>query len=349
MATDTITKRCSLFLAAILCALVVAVGAWAAEEDESVASIEAVSQRRDYFGAEKAALAYQCVCQDAVQGKILWQYAAGARTLARGEEPLELAAGRPGRFELPVEFPPVRDGVIFETKMVVTVVDADNEVLAKIEHPLWLFPEDPYTDRREWLESLDLHLYDPEDSTVKLFEEAKIPYSRITNSNVLADFDEGILIVGSGTSLRKNRGLTDSLMELAQRGVRVICLAPIDGEFAWPTREAFPQLSNVQFASKHVIHDLDKRLNPDFDTLADDAELRNKITLESHRGQLRVNLSEVSKAWPWWQVRFHNEGTCILCCFDLVQHWDDSPTPRFLLARLFENLSPESQSSPTEQ
>ncbi|PQO25276.1 hypothetical protein C5Y96_25570 [Blastopirellula marina] len=349
MVIEQFTKRFFSGLSAILYAVVMVTCVWAAEGDERVASIQPLSQQSDFFGAQQGALAYRCVSAEALQGKVLWQYAAGARTLARGEDTLQLAAGRPGVFELPIEFPPVREGVVLATRMVITIVDGNNEPLATYEQPIWLFPEDPYTDRREWLAGLDIHLYDPEDATAKCFEEAKIPYTRITNSNVLTDFEGGLLIVGSRTSLRKNRGLTDNLMKLAQRGVRVVCIAPVDGEFPWPTREEYPELVAVQFSSKQAIGDLDKRLNPDFDSLADPPQSVNRVTLESHRGQLRVHLAEASDGWPWWEVRFNNDGTCILCCFDLIQHWDSSPTPRFLLARLLEKLTSETDSSPTEQ
>lgn len=349
MATENFSKRFLSVIPMYFCAVVMATYAWAADEEESVVSIQTGSQQSDFFGGQQGTLSYQFISKEPVQGKLLWQYAAGARTLARGEDTLQLAPGRPGVFELPIEFPPVREGVVFATRMVISIVDGNNEPLATYEQPIWLFPEDPYADRRQWVEGLDIHLYDPEDATVECFEEAKIPYTRITNSNVLTEFEGAILIVGSGTSLSKNRGLTDNLMKLAQRGVRVICIAPVDGEFPWPTREEFPELAGMQFSSKQAIRDLDKRLSPNFDSLADPAEARNTVTLESRRGQLRVNLAEAPEGWPWWQVRFDNDGTCILCCFDLIQHWNSSPTPRYMLAALLEKLSSETDSSPMEQ
>ncbi len=349
MTTERMKPRNITWLLAVLCAVVITPQVQAADEDTNIATIRPDSPRSDFFGEQETALSYQCSAEEAISGKVLWRYAAGSRTLARGEDPIQLAAGRTRVYELPIEFPPVRDGVVLETRMVVTLVDQENETLAEYEQPIWLFPEDPYTNRREWLEQLDIHLYDPEGNTVKLLEANKIPHTRITNSNVLVDFDGDILIVGSGTSLSSNRGLTDNMVKMAQRGVHVVCLAPVDGEFPWPMREKFPELSSVQFASQQVIRDLDKRLNPQFDQLADDPQSQNTVALESRRGQLRVNLSEATDAWPWWQVRFENSGTCILCCFDLIQHWDDSPTPRFLFARLLENLSSQSSPSAMEQ
>ncbi len=349
MATQYFTKQSLSSLSAILCALVIATHAWAAEEDEKIASIQPISAQCDFFGGQKDELLYQLVSTKPIQGKVLWRYAAGAKTLARGEDTLQLADGRSSLYELPIEFPPVRDGVVFETRMVVTIVDGENEELAKHEQPIWLFSDDPFVNRLEWLEKLDIHLYDPEDLTVERFEKAKIPFKRITNSNVLTELEGGILIVGGRTSLSKNRGLTNNLIMLAQRGVRVLCLTPVDGEFPWPTRREYPELASVQFASKQTIRDLDKRLNPDFDLSAEQLQQRNTVALESRRGQLRVRLSEDLGGWPWWQVRFANDGTCILACFDLIQHWESSPTPRFLLAGLLEKLSSETDPSPTEQ
>ncbi|PQO46788.1 hypothetical protein [Blastopirellula marina] len=350
MAAETFTKRFLSGLSAILCAVVMATSAWAAEKDEGVVTIYPDSEQgAAFFGNQHGTLSYQFESTKRFEGKLLWQYAAGARTIERGEEDLLLMPGRKGLYELPIAMPPVREGVSFETRLVVTVIDGDNQEVASHVQPIWLFSEDPFVDRREWLAGLDLHLYDPEDATVARFDEAKIPYTRINNSNVLPDFEGGILIVGSGTSLRKNRGLTDNLMKLAQRGVRVLCIAPVDGEFPWPTRDEFPELAGVQFTSKQVIYDLDKRLFPGFDALPGLPGKRNTVTLESRRGQLRVNLSETPDGWPWWQVRFDNGGTCILCCFDVIQHWTTGPTPRYSLARLLEELSSETGFSPTEQ
>lgn len=350
MAMDYIKKRFLSGVAATLCVVVLTACAWAADEEESVVKIQTDPQQvTSFFGDQKGTLAYQIIAEKPVQGKLLWQYAAGARTLARGEETIQLAPGRAAPFELPMAMPSVREGVIFQTIMEVKIVDADNQEVARHVQPLWLFSKDPFANRREWLEGLDIHLYDPEDATVQCFEDAKIPFTRITNSNVLTEFEGGILVVGSGTSLSKNRGLTDNLMKLAQRGVRVLCIAPVDGEFPWPTREQFPELTSVQFSSKQVIRDFDKRLSPDFDTIGDQPRQPNTVTLESRRGQLRVNLAESAEGWPWWQVRFNSDGTCILCCFDLIQHWNTGPTPRYVLARLLEKLSSETDSSPVEQ
>jgi len=336
-------------LLAMMCLAGMTACACAAEGDEALATVAPASDRGDYFGEQTATLEFQCSAVEAIQGKVLWQYSAGARTLARGEDPIQIAAGQERVYKLPIEFPPVNEGVIFETQVEVTIVNRNNETIARCEQPIWLFPEDPYAQRRQWLEQLDLHLYDPEETTSKLFEKAKIPHELVTNSNVLVDFDGDILIVGSGVSFRRNRALTDHLLMLAKRGVKVLCLSPVDGELPWPAREEYPQMADVRFSTRQVIRDVDKHLTPDFDSAVQEPEVGYGVMLESYRGQLRVTMSDNPSAWAWWQVRFHNQGTCILCCFDLVPHWDDSPTPRFFLARLLEHLSPETNPSPLEQ
>ncbi|MBI1248001.1 hypothetical protein GC197_09195 [bacterium] len=335
---------------AVMCLTIGTSSAFAADEEaKEIAAIQPVAVSSAYFGEEKIELGYRLSTTEAVQGKLFWQYSAGARTLARGEEPLDLVANQAESFKLPMELPPVREGVTFATQMTLTVVDGDGKEIAKNEQTIWLFPQDPFVQRKEWLQELNIQLFDPAGDTAKVFEKAGIPFDKVTNSNVLADIEEGILIVGAGTSLRKNRALADALGKLPQRGVRVLCLSLVDGELIWPDRETYPQLENVSFSSKQIVRQYDKRLFPDFAQTADAPPATAGIKLESKRGQLKLIVEEAEDTWPWWRVKFQNQGTCIVCCLDLIEHWDRSPTPRFLLKHILEQFSSNSNVSQSEQ
>ena len=260
---------------------------------------------------------------------------------------MQIAANQSQDFALPIELPPVGEGVTFDTQMTITLVDRAGEERARTEDTLWLFPKDPFAARREWLKGLNIHLYDPEGATEVIFEQANIPFDKLTNSNTLASLEEGILVVGEGTSLRKNRAMAAALFSLAQRGIPVLCLGPVDGELPWPTREDYPHLAQVRLASNEIVREFDKRLSAKF--APDPSSPASTVSLESRRGRLTLHISDSSEGWPWWQLDFENHGTCIVCCLPLVEHWDDSPTPRFLFASILEELSSGFQLSPAEQ
>ena len=42
--------------------------------------------------------------------------------------------------------------------------------------------------------------------------------------------------------------------------------------------------------------------------------------------------------WPWLTIEYpETNGRFIFCGFRLIKHWDDGPTPRFLLSRILES------------
>ncbi|MDA1055366.1 MAG: hypothetical protein O3C40_33620 [Planctomycetota bacterium] len=52
-------------------------------------------------------------------------------------------------------------------------------------------------------------------------------------------------------------------------------------------------------------------------------------------------MSDEARAWPWLEVRFpESRGVLVMCGFRVIEHWNGGPTPRFLLVRLLESLSP---------
>jgi len=56
---------------------------------------------------------------------------------------------------------------------------------------------------------------------------------------------------------------------------------------------------------------------------------------------VEATVSDESRAWPWLEVRFpESNGVLVMCGFRIIEHWNSGPTPRFLLIRLLESLSP---------
>ncbi|PHS08060.1 MAG: hypothetical protein COA78_13055 [Blastopirellula sp.] len=313
-----------------------------AEQPEISVSIVSADGRTAYFGGEETMLTYRCTSSSPIKGQLRWQLATGSRTLARGQKMIVLDQDQPTEFQLKIQLPPVREGVIFPTDMAISIVNANEAEVSSLKHRLWLFHEDPFVARKKWIEELNIKLYDPVGKTRDLFEEAKIPFDNLTNPNVLDDIESGLLIIGEGVSLKKRRSLPGLLPTLADRGVSVLCLKPIDGELSFPNRTEQPRLSRVTFQDYRIIQELDKRLSPNLDVPSSMPGTQFGLKTVSQRGKLKLQVVDSADAWPWWQADYQDQGCLIVCSFGLVEHWNAGPTSRFLLAKIFENIqSPE--------
>jgi hypothetical protein len=226
-------------------------------------------------------------------------------------------------------------------------VVVEQEEVARKELRLWLFPDDPIGPRSEWLRSLDITLFDPAENTAKQFDSSKLPYRSVHNAAALDDpAQRGMLVIGEGISLHRQRSLAETALHAAASGRRVLLLAPTDGSLTVPgtAGDDLPEggiPSELRFARQHVITELEKRLDAQAWTGCDDTVPASKLLIESRRSQVEATVSDEPRAWPWLEVHFpENQGVLVMCGFRVIEHWNDSPTPRFLLIRLLESLSP---------
>ncbi|GAA4421461.1 hypothetical protein [Bremerella cremea] len=313
---------------------------FAADDAPGPVSVKPVGVQA-HFAETTAPLRFQVHATKAFAGRVLWQYAIGSRTVTRIEESLQLNAGENSTIELTVSLPQVRNPTILESELTAVIVDAAGNELTRSKQAVFLFPKDPYVARREWLKSLDIQLFDPEGKTAKRFESAEIPFSRITNTNTLDNLESGILVVGQGVSLKKQRALVGSMLTLAARGVQIVVLAPSDGTLDYPTTQDMAGLSTITFQNRRVVSQLDKRFDPQFDRADAKEKQPSGLELTSVRGALKLEVVEGTSEWCWWQASFESGGSCTICCLDLETTWESAPTARFLFASILEKLSPE--------
>ncbi len=237
---------------------------------------------------------------------------------------------------------PFRDRVAWRlTQLSVSVGEVRHE------QTVWIFPRDPLVDRREWLQSLKLNVFDPPGDTLKVLKESDVPHERLRTREALDDVTEGIVIVGEGVSLKKHDGLIDDLWSLAARGVPVLCLASADGEFSFPSEK--PLATSVQLRRSDVIRELDKRLDTAW--WPNGSSQLQGLRVTSVSDDVVVKISDDAKAWPWaeWEYEMGSGSDLresplirprvIWCGFGIVTAWDDGPTPRYLFAKLLERLS----------
>lgn len=273
-------------------------------------------------------------------GRVMWRFSADGRTIARGERAVKAGPAMPASVEMRIDVPPVKPGVIMQTTLSMSAVPAGSDKeAATLDRTLWVFPEDPFTGRAEWLKKLNLRLFDPAGATAKLFTESGIPFTETRNVDALTVGDNGLLVVGEGVSFREYRGLAGSLLKAAAAGRPILCLAPNGGEMLLPDPDdhSLPQPSSLVFHRQDVINQLDKRLDANG---WKGGKAATGLKLRGDRGQVVAEVANDAAAWPWMEVGFpKGSGKLVVCGFTIIDGWAASPTPRFLLVKVLEHVS----------
>ena len=95
-----------------------------------------------------------------------WQLTIGDRVVSRGNiRPAFVADDVNGdHVAFSLEMPPVKPEVVIAGELVVTL-HADKTPSAPFKQPLFIFAEDPFIDREQWLKGLNIQLFDPNNTT----------------------------------------------------------------------------------------------------------------------------------------------------------------------------------------
>lgn len=281
------------------------------------------------------------------KGRIVWGLInADKITLVRGEVAAECDADKKVEVAIPLKWPSVKAGAILPTRLTLALVtDGAKEPALVQDSPLWIYSVDPFHERRKWLEDLRVGIYDPIGATAERLNQDKLSFEKIETLAGLADYGARVLMVGEGVSFREERGLAEELVAAAERGVAVICLAPSGGDLPVPSRDgrqAAP--TGLLLQQNESISRLDKRLDA-VQWGRVPAKPLYSLQLLREGSQVVADVSPGDEGWSWLEMRFPPpdqkaaSGRCVVCCFPLIKHWDESPTPRFLLARLLEYVT----------
>lgn len=297
----------------------------------------------DVFGGKESVFHALINAREATQGRIVWSYTVDNKTIARQEREISVTPGRPENVDIRLPVPEVKEGVILNTTLSVSVLEAGAaQATVQLEKTIWVFPPDPFAGRIEWLKKLDIRLFDPEKKTTDAFEKAGIPFQRVANVDALADATNGIIIVGEGISFNDFKGLSGLLFKAAARGVPVLCLAPASGTFNLPGsgESEMPAPKSMTFQRNEIIARLDKRL----DAVAWPPDGVVALTTTAIRSARNAVVGEVEKGdanWAWLEMSFNDSrGMFVLCHFAIIEKWGSGPAPGFLLARILEYVTP---------
>ena len=294
------------------------------------------------FGGERAVFHALIGSDDAGAVRFGWALRVGQRTAQRRERQVELTGAEPARIAFDVDVPPVREGVVFPADLELLLrTDEATAPAATLTRRLWVFPKDPFADRTEWLSEQRLRVLDPAETTERILGQAGVSFEVVARpAQVEAEPEPVTLIVGSGISLLDYPTLGESLVRLAARGHRVLCLCPTEGELELPgvTVNDLPSPAQLVFRRNDVIRDLDKRL--DAEAWATDGMLQTTgVRVETIGAKIVWTVKQDASGWPWVAASFGQDGRFVLCGFPIIEHWDSGPTPRFLFLRILEWLT----------
>ncbi len=289
------------------------------------------------FGGRESVFHVEVKAGESFQGGLGWQLVADGRTLSRGEAAVARGSGDTA---IRVSIPGVKPGVILQAQFIVTVLQSGKEA-ARETKPLWVFPENAFSDCGEWLKAMKIRLFDPDGRTAKLFDEAGIPSKALRSVEELAGLKDGFVVIGEGLSFKEYRGLAAGMLKASAAGVNVLCLAPAEGEITLPSagKVELPVPVDMAFSREGNLARLDKRLDR-AGWAPDGTAVVSWMTLRGERGPVLVDVGQGTGDWAWLQLQYgQHKAKWVICGYGIVAKWAGSPTPRFLLRKLMEDVS----------
>ncbi len=296
---------------------------------------------RALFAGEEAELHVHA----GTRGTLSWQLTSRNRTLDSGEAAVTPGTTTPIRLRVP----PLKPGVAMAADLTLRE-DAGTDQPASADSTVrfWLFSREPFAGQRRWLESLKLHVLDPDETAIPLFEAADIPFEQVQRFSQLPAVESGILLVAPGVSPHDYRGSVTTIYEAAARGVSVLWLSPGDGHLTMPSPDAphLPRPRDLRLRGNDVVHSLDRRL--DANGWPPDGRLATASwTLAPRRVDVVAQRRTDSRGWPWIELTFTGGGRAVFCQFPIVEKWETGgPTPRYLFAAILKYLSTDREETP---
>jgi len=290
---------------------VAAASAKSSEADGAEAvAVEPIELPLSVFADSEVSLRFLC----RGVSRVPWQVMVNGQTLARGV--LRVASDR---VEIRFRTPPVKPHVALPLQLAV----------GGAEHKITVFSRDVLSDRRRWAEGLAVSLYDPPGETAKALDRIEFPYRRLTNLGSLSTVARGMVVVGEGIDLENQRGLDQTLYQIATGGVPVLLLAPAAGSLAAPDRG--PERFELRAPA------VGRLIEP---CVINDLERKTGFVLAVRSGRPVLQVIGEPRSYAWIDLEFNAaRARFVAIGWGLLDGWDDYPAPRYFFVALLEILS----------
>lgn len=146
-----------------------------------------------------------------------WSLKFGHRTLESGKLVETPGAQAVGHRILKIKAPSVKEGV-----QMYAVLDFGKTPYRRV---VIVSPE-PFESREDWFNQHPIALYDPEKTTIEIFEEYEIPFKLLKSFAEIEAVENAVIIIGQEVDFDQETGLSDLLYKKAVRGGSVLVAAP---------------------------------------------------------------------------------------------------------------------------
>ncbi len=309
---------------------------------ETTVTIEPVDRWTNLFSAEPFVLRFAVRADQKFEGRVVWRLATTGRTLQRGESPMQIFAETDREdkvVSISLKAPEVKSGTTVPLQLTVGIA-SDQCVSANLAVDLLAFPDNPFITHQLETARQRLVLFDPLGDTNKALTQLDVPFRSLHNLEATADLSGCLLIIGEGVNWDRHRGLSQLVWKLAAEKTNVLALAPDQASLPLhgaANRQQRPE--SIGFRGTTVIRWLDKRL--DSQSWRGDGDLIQQTFRPAFvGGQLTIQAAGGERSWPWFESDYGADaGSLIVCGFGIIENWNVTPTPRYLLLRILNYMA----------
>ena len=296
-------------------------------DDNDKVSVRAIGDFSDYFAGKPIIIELELSSDVNREIEVRWSIKLNSQSLIRRSSTLDLPADKPQLFQVEFEAPIPKDDLVLPCTLEVDVLGQKDELLVSYTKQIWFFPMDPFYENAHWLKTLDITLVDPLGETTELLEAFEVPFRKVAASP--GSIGKGMLIIGAGA--RWDAVMEQLVRQAIVAGQPVLCFAPRKGELRIGSLQARSQMPEVSLRNLSFVRQLDKRLSPSR------CDSNGRCKIANDLGELIVTISDNDDGWHFLELKdTKTNGHLILCCTSFDE--TNSPTPRYLLAKLFERL-----------
>lgn len=303
------------------------------------------------FGDRPVACEFQVTGPAKQPVRVQWQVLIERRVWQRGVVRATTAADdKPTIVAFEFRTPFVKAGVIAGGRLKIQLSDDQNDDLLTKEFPLWIYHENPFDTEFAWLKQLSIELVDPSHQLTNYLK----PFSFPGKVETVQAKDERVLIVAQMAAW--DASVTQQIEQRLRDGGQVLCLATSRGQLRLnslaPGGLEMPGFPEIHVANFEFMRQLDPRLgNHDLvvtgrGRIDYGADERVSWSITSSRAGwafLEAG-AETSPEWiPDHKTTFTSpqqvsRPRLVYCGLDLMSRWQESPTPRYLLANILQRM-----------